>query len=129
YNNAPIESTAGAIVTLEAPLPLWDRKQGHIHAAQARLAKAQAAVRTLETGLSATTAGAFARYQGARQQVDKLGQQVLPRLQESLDLLRKSYEVGGGGVTFSDVLMTEQSLIATRLTLAEARQSLCQAVA
>ncbi len=86
-------------------------------------------MRTLETTLSATTAETFARYQGARRQVEKLAQEVLPRLQESLDLLLKGYELGGGGVTFGDVLMTEQSLIATRLTLAEARQTLWQAIA
>jgi cobalt-zinc-cadmium efflux system outer membrane protein len=129
YTNEAIDGTAGAVVSFEAPLPLWDWKQGHIRAARARLAKAEAAVRTLETTLSASTADAFARYQGAQRQVEKLSQEVLPRLQESLDLLLKTYELGGAGVTFNDVLLTEQSLIATRLTLAEARQALWQAVA
>jgi cobalt-zinc-cadmium efflux system outer membrane protein len=128
YTNAAIESTAGAIVSVETALPLWDRKQGHIREAQARWAKAQAVVAMLETSLSATTAEAFARYQGARRQVEHLTKEVEPRLAQSLDLLLKGYEAGGG-VAFGDVLMTEQSLIATRLTLAEARQNLWQAVA
>jgi cobalt-zinc-cadmium efflux system outer membrane protein len=129
YNNSPIENTAGALISVETSLPLWDRKQGHIHEAQARWVKAQAAVNTLETSLFASTADAFARYRGARLQVEKLRAEVLPRLEQSLELLQKSYEAGGGGVTFTDVLTTEQSLIATRLTLAEARQNLWQAVA
>lgn len=129
YINAPVESTAGALVTLETPLPLWDCKQGHIHEAEARWLKAQAAVQTLESTLAATTAESFARYQGARVQVEKLSAEVLPRVLESADLLRKSYEVGAGGVAFGDVLMTEQSLISTRLTLAEARQAMWQAIA
>jgi cobalt-zinc-cadmium efflux system outer membrane protein len=129
YINAPIETTAGAIVSFETPIPVWDCKQGHIREVQARWAKAQAAVRTLETTLSATTAELFARYQGAQRQVEKLDREVLPRLQESLDLMLKTYEVGGAGVSFTDVLMTEQSLITMRLTLAEARQTLWQAIA
>jgi cobalt-zinc-cadmium efflux system outer membrane protein len=129
YTNDAVDSTAGAVVSVETALPLWDRKQGHIRAAEAGWVKAEAAVRTLETTLSATTAAAFARYQGARHQVEKLDQEVLPRLQESLDLLLKSYEIGAAGVVFGDVLMTEQSLITTRLTLAEARQSMWQAIA
>ena len=129
YANAPIETTAGAIVTLEAPLPVWDRKQGNIRAAQARWLKAQAAARKLETNLAAVSAEAWARYQGARSQVEKLSREVLPRLQESVDLLLKGYESGGAGVTFTDVLTTQQTLIETRLKLADARQALWQAVA
>ena len=107
---------------METPLPLWDLKQGHIHEAQARLVKAQAAVRTVESTLSAAVAEAFARYQGTQRQVDKLTQEVVPRLQESVDLLLRNYQLGGAGVTFTDVLTTEQSLIETRLKLAEARR-------
>jgi cobalt-zinc-cadmium efflux system outer membrane protein len=129
YTNAAVESTAGAIISVETTLPLWDRKQGLIHEAEAKSSKAQAAVRTQEATLSASTAEAFARYQGAARQVEKLQGEVLPRLQESLDLLLKGYEAGAGGVTFTDMLTTEQSLLTTRLTLAEARQNLWQAVA
>jgi len=129
YINAPIESTAGATITVEAPLPVWDLKRGHIRDAQARWVKAQAAVRTLESTLSSATAEAFARYQGARQQVEKLSQEVLPRIQESVNLLRDRYAAGATDTTFSDVLMTEQSLIEARLKLAEARQTMGQAVA
>jgi cobalt-zinc-cadmium efflux system outer membrane protein len=129
YANAPIESTAGAVITLETPLPIWDLKQGHVRDAQARLVKAQAAACTLENNLSSTTAEALARYQGASLQVQRLSHEVLPRLQESVNLLFTSYELGGATVTFADVLTTEQSLIETRLKLVEARQTMCQAMA
>jgi cobalt-zinc-cadmium efflux system outer membrane protein len=129
YVNAAVESTAGAIISVETALPLWDRKQGHIREAQARWAKAQAAEATLETTLSASTADAFARFQSARHQVEKLTREVLPRLLESLELLRKGYEVGGRDVAFSDVLLTAQSVIEARLKIVEARQSMWQAVA
>ena len=129
YVNAPIETTAGAIVTVEAPLPLWDRKQGQIRAAQARWLKAQASARKIEVSLTAASAEAWTRYQSARVEVDKLGGDVLPRLQESLDLLVKGYQSGGAGVTFTDVLTTRQTVIETRQKLADARQTLWLAVA
>jgi outer membrane protein, heavy metal efflux system len=129
YGNLPVENTAGAMITLEVPLPVWDQKQGHVRAAQAKLVKAQAALGTMETALYAATQEAFARYESARHQVEKLQGEVIPRLLESRDLLLKSYELGAAGVNFSDVLMTEQSLIASRLTLAESRQNGWQAVA
>jgi cobalt-zinc-cadmium efflux system outer membrane protein len=129
YANAPIEFTAGAIVTVETPIPIWDLKQGHIRDAQARYAKAQAAVGTYESTLSSSTADAFARYEGARHQVEKLTKEVLPRTQDSVNLLRDRYSAGATDTTFSDVLMTEQSLIETRLKLTEARQAMWQALA
>jgi cobalt-zinc-cadmium efflux system outer membrane protein len=129
YVNAAVESTAGAIITVETPLPLWDCKQGHIHEAQARWAKAEANLDGLRTSLSATVADAFARYQGARRQVEKLEKEVLPRYQDTVDALLKNLELGGANVAFIDVVTSEQSLISTRLTLVEARQALWQAVA
>ena len=53
---------------------------------------------------------------------------LLPLLKKSVDLLEKSYQ-GGGQVSFSDLLMTEQSYFATRLSLAAARQNLWLAIA
>ena len=106
---------------------MWDRKQGHIRDAQARWVKAQAAVHPGNDVVRHHGGGV--RSLSGRFQVEKLAREVLPRLQESLDLLLKGYELGGGGVTFNDVLLTEQSLIAARLTLTEARQTLWQAIA
>ena len=54
---------------------------------------------------------------------------VLPPLRTSEELLRKAYQAGSTQVTFSDVLLAEQSLSSTRLTLAEARRSMWLAIA
>jgi hypothetical protein len=53
----------------------------------------------------------------------------MPRLRKSLSLLIKAYQAGSAQVTFSDVLMTEQSLNTTGLTLGEAQRSLWLAIA
>jgi cobalt-zinc-cadmium efflux system outer membrane protein len=129
YTADNVDQTAGGQISVEVPLPLWNRQQGTIHEAEARLASAQAAIRTVETRLARDTAEAFARYQAASSQVERLATEVLPRLQQSLELLRKAYQAGSAQTTFSDLLLTEQNLNTTRLTLAEARRSLWQAIA
>ncbi len=129
YNADRTDQTAGAVVNVEVPLPFWDRQQGKIGQAQAKFAAAQAAVRAAETKLTRDVAEAFARYSAARRQVERIDSDVLPRLRESLTLLRKAFEAGGAQVSFTDVLTTEQSLLATQVALAEARRTLWQAVA
>src|SRR5262249_53246977 len=45
------DQTAGGALSVEAALPVWDRQQGAIHEAQAKLAAALATVRGAETRL------------------------------------------------------------------------------
>ena len=54
---------------------------------------------------------------------------ILPRLQQSVDLLRKGYQSGAAGITFTDVLLAEQALFTSRQSLAGARRSLWLAIA
>jgi cobalt-zinc-cadmium efflux system outer membrane protein len=129
YNLDNTDQTAGGQLTLEMPIPVWDRNQGNIRAAKASLAQALAAVRSAQMRLSRETATAFGSYVAAQSQVRRLQQRVLPRLQESVDLLTRGYRAGSAQVTFADVLQAEQSLFAARVTLAEARRGLWLALA
>lgn len=129
FNLDRTDQTSGGVVTVETAIPVWNRQQGAVYEAKARLAFARAAIRSAETRLSRETADAIARYRAAARQVERLEAEVLPRLRESLDLIRKAYQAGSAQVTFSDVLTTEQNLLTARVTLAEARRSLWLAVA
>jgi cobalt-zinc-cadmium efflux system outer membrane protein len=123
------EHEAGGIVSLETTLPLWDRKQGRRHEAQARYAQALAAQRSTADRLTRETAAAFAAYQGAREEVERLQTRVLPRLRDSLELVRKGYQEGATQITFADVLLAEETLNDTRLKLSGARRDLWRAIA
>jgi cobalt-zinc-cadmium efflux system outer membrane protein len=123
------EHEMGAVVSVELPLPLWDRKQGRIYEAQARLTHALAARRSTATRLSQATAEAQGRYEAALRQLDRVNREVLPRLRENLALLRRGYQAGSTQVTFADVLLAEQTWNDTRLRLAAVRQELWRAVA
>jgi cobalt-zinc-cadmium efflux system outer membrane protein len=129
YNADNTDQTAGAVVNVETAIPVWNCQQGAIREAEARHAGALAAVRTAENRLARETADALARYKAARRQVEQLRDDVLPRLQRSLELLLKAYQAGSAQVTFADVLTTEQNINSTRLTFAEARRALWLAVA
>jgi outer membrane protein, heavy metal efflux system len=129
YSRDFAENLQGAIISLESSLPLWDRKQGRIHEAESHWAGAHAAQRSTAARLSRETVAAIARYQAAREHGERLARVVVPRLKESVDLLRKSYQAGAAQTTFADVLSADQALYAARLTLAERRQALWLAIA
>jgi cobalt-zinc-cadmium efflux system outer membrane protein len=129
YIRGFVEQTAGGVVTVETPIPVWDRKQGLIHETGARWARAQAAERSAATRLSRETAEAFARYEGARRQADRLTAAVLPKLEESLKLVREGYLAGAKDLTFADVQLAVEALNEARLKLAETRRELWRAVA
>src|SRR5205814_3389463 len=92
YSHDYAEQLQGAILSLDLALPLWDRKQGLIHEALAHRVRAQARERSTAMRLSRETTAASARYQVARHHVERLATLVVPRLKESVDLLRKSYQ-------------------------------------
>jgi cobalt-zinc-cadmium efflux system outer membrane protein len=129
YIRGFVEHTAGGVINVETAIPVWDRKQGLIHEARARWAQAQAAERAAENRLRRDAAEAFAREQGGREQVERLTRVVLPRLEESLDLVRKGYQAGAKDLTFADVQLAVEALNDARLKLADARRELWRAVA
>jgi cobalt-zinc-cadmium efflux system outer membrane protein len=129
YSLENIDHTAGGLVTVETPLPLWDRNQGNIRAAEAQFARASATVGATANRLSKETAAAYAVYEASIQQAERLTTRVIPRLEESLKQLQKGYQAGAPQVTFADVLQAEQGLLTARLTLAETRRGMWLAIA
>jgi cobalt-zinc-cadmium efflux system outer membrane protein len=72
-------------------LPLWDKNQGNIRAAQAQLAYAQAELGRVELSLRQRLAGAYARYRTARAVVDSYRQHNLPEAKEAYQLYLDSF--------------------------------------
>ena len=114
---------------METPLPVWDRKQGRIYEAQARLAQSLAIKASVENRLRRETAALYASYQSLKVQVERLQNQVLPKQQQSLALVRTGYEAGAPQITFADVLLGEATISDTRLKLATAKRELWRALA
>jgi cobalt-zinc-cadmium efflux system outer membrane protein len=129
YTRAFVEETAGLALLVETPIPIWDRKEGLIHEMRARWARAQAAERSTMDRLSRDVAEAFGRYEGAQIQAERLTTLVLPKLEESLKLVRAGYEAGAKDATFLEVQIAVEALNEGRGRLAEARRELWRAIA
>jgi cobalt-zinc-cadmium efflux system outer membrane protein len=129
YSHNFFEREAGAVVSVQTRLPLWDRNQGTLQAARARWVEARAAVEDTANRLRQNAAAAYARYKGALVELRVLDSRVLPRLRDSLRLVHEGYGKGAAQFTFLDVLSAQQALADAELRLARTRQDLWRATA
>jgi cobalt-zinc-cadmium efflux system outer membrane protein len=120
---------AGAIVSVDAPLPFWDRKQGRIREAEAAYARLNAAVRSLELRLLGQTREAYGRYLLARESLRQLNEKTLPFLTSRVDLIKKAFKAGAENVNFNDVFQAEQALIKAQAEQFHVRRDLWRAIA
>jgi cobalt-zinc-cadmium efflux system outer membrane protein len=93
-------------------LPLFDRNQGAIGAAQARQAKARDAARATELNLQTELNGLWQKLQTARGEAIMLRDELLPAVQQSFDAITYGYRAGKFG--FLAVLDAEQTLFAAK---------------
>jgi cobalt-zinc-cadmium efflux system outer membrane protein len=83
-----------ADIALVVPLPLFNRNQGNILAAQSELTAAENAVRRVELDLRNRLAQVYERYANARRQVESYTGSILPDAKQSLDLISAGYRAG-----------------------------------
>lgn len=94
-------------------LPLWNRNQGNIRAAQQSVGTATAQLGRVRNELSNQTAAALGRYLSAQQSVDRYEQQILPKAQETQRLTQQLY--GEGQLDFLRLLQAQRTLIEANL--------------
>lgn len=92
HDNSTDDTVAN--VQLSVPLPVFDRNQGAIAAAQGELAAAQAALDAKRLALEQRLAAVLRDYLTARQRVVKYSGTILPAAQQSLDMVARAYEAG-----------------------------------
>ncbi len=115
--NFPAQDQGLAQVMME--VPLFDRNQGNIRAAQADIAGSRAALRTIELDLATQTAQAVNAYRTARRLVVWYEESILPKARETLQLTQMLY--GKGEVTFLSLLQAQRTLTETELAFVEAQ--------
>ena len=86
-----------ADVEISVPIPVFNRNQGNIMAAQSNLAAAQNEVRRLELQLRDRLAEAFEQYANASRQVEVYSGSIVPNAEESLRLANIGYQAGHFG--------------------------------
>jgi cobalt-zinc-cadmium efflux system outer membrane protein len=73
-------------------LPIFDKNQGNIRAAQGHLARADAEVRRVELSLRQRLAREYARYRTAAARADEYRKSILPEAREAYQLYLESFQ-------------------------------------
>lgn len=90
-------------------LPVWNRNQGSIRAAQAELGAAIQEVGRVENDLADRVASAFRVYDAARQRVELYRTSMLPKLREMADLSLKAFQ--GGQFDFVKLVLARRTVV------------------
>ena len=125
YTGMPFNTTYN--VQVGAPLPLFDRNQGNILRAQSTIAANDRAFATRQTELTARLADAISRYQTARQLSESYRDEVLPDQVRVYRGVYARYQQDREAVTFTDVVVAQQSLSTAVSNYTDALSNLWQA--
>ena len=107
YDNST--QTTQFAVQLGISVPLYDRNQGNIRAAQAQIAAAGEDLRRSQNDLIGQLADAYGRYEGATQVALNYREKVLPSLAQAYRLLVRRYQAEPEKVGFNDIVVAQQN--------------------
>jgi cobalt-zinc-cadmium efflux system outer membrane protein len=99
------------IVQMLLPLPLINRNQGAISQAVADVTAAERAIQQVELDLQNRLAPVFERYSSAVYRVRRFREQILPKSERALELVRRGY--GAGEFPFLNLLNTQRTYFQT----------------
>lgn len=123
HDNA-VRRSDGAIQA-SMPIPVWNRNQGAIRAAEREVVVAEHNLRRAELSLQTRLAPVFERYSVARQQAERYAQDILPKAQESLDLAQAAYRAGELG--YISLLTAQRTFAHTNLSYLDSLRDLWSA--
>jgi cobalt-zinc-cadmium efflux system outer membrane protein len=115
------------VLGLSLPLPLFDRNQGGILEAHARLTKTELERRAAEVRVSTALSDAYQNLVSAANEVTTLQNEVLPAAEEAFQATQEGYRLGKFGLL--DVLDVQRTLFETRGRSLEALATYHKAVA
>jgi cobalt-zinc-cadmium efflux system outer membrane protein len=109
------------IFQVTVPLPLWNRNQGNIAAAQANVTAASQQYGRVQNDLSLRTAQALAEYHASVQQVERYEKEILPRAEELLHISLQGYSAGE--FDFLRLLAAQRTLLDSNLMYVNAQET------
>ncbi len=120
-------STNSGMMNLQvgAPIPVFNRNQGNISAAQAEFCRATREAQRIAKSIEARLADVSREYDSSLAAVDTYGQQILPNAAESLKLAEQAYEAGE--TSFLQVLVARRTYFDSNLQYIIAQSQLAQA--
>jgi cobalt-zinc-cadmium efflux system outer membrane protein len=109
----------GAVLQLSVPLPLFNRNQGDIAAAQARVLKGHQEGLAARVAVNAVFLEAYSRLVAASERLNALEKEILPAAKGVYDATSTGYLAGGFDLL--NVLEAQRTVYATRLEIVNAR--------
>lgn len=100
------------------PIPFFNRNQGQVQETLAGIQRAEADRATGELSATREVVDAYARYRATTETAGNLRRLVLGTLEDSLDLLQRSFEAGKA--TWPEVIVIRRSLVDAQRELADA---------
>ncbi|MDB5336875.1 MAG: outer rane efflux protein, partial [Planctomycetaceae bacterium] len=113
-------NTAG-LVGVYVDIPIWNRNQGNILAADAFVRRTVAARDTLHNSLTRQLADALARFHAANEQVRRYEEGILPDAKRTLTLVQSAY--ARGQFDISRLLQTQRTYFEANLDYISAQES------
>ena len=115
-----------ANVQVGVPIPIFNKNQGNIRAAEAEWVAACNEVKRVELRLQDRLAVAYGRLVKARQQASRYRERIVPRADQSLQLVTDAYQKGQ--VKYLTLLTAQQTYVQVNLSYLDALQALWAAV-
>lgn len=109
FENRSYDAAAGLSMTV----PVWNRNQGGIRAAQAELGMAIQSVGQTENELAARVAAAYQTYAAARERADVYWKRLIPRAEETYKLSLEAFK--GGQFEYLRVIAAQRAIAEARL--------------
>jgi cobalt-zinc-cadmium efflux system outer membrane protein len=106
------------VAGLRVPFPVFDRNQGRVAEAQAVLARKRADSEAERVRVHTTLYEIYQEMQHSAHRAEVLDEQVIPRLEETMDATSKGYEQGR--YRYYELRTVEADLLAARRSLIEA---------
>lgn len=100
-------------VQVGVAIPVFDRNQGNIAQAEANLVRASNEADRVRQDLTRRLADAFERYSTGRRLVEQYRTEILPNQRKASEGLAKRFEQEPGKVSFTEVVLTQQTLANT----------------
>jgi len=119
-NGTSGDPNAGIAVTV--PIPVRNRNQGAIQEARYQVYAAEQQFTQRQLELRQRLATVFEKYSNAQLQSERYREAILPKAEETLNLVRKTYESGEAG--FLLLLTSQRTYIQSRLAYLEALETL-----
>lgn len=95
------------------PFPLWNKNQGNIRAAKARVGEAINQVGQVQNDLVTQLATAYGSYTAARKRAERYKTAIIPKSQQTYELAFKAYQ--GGEFEYLRVLQAQRTVAEARL--------------